>query len=170
MDSLFFHPKVVHIPIALAVLMPLVAGGLALAWWRGWLPWRAWFIGLGLQVALVTTAVVAVRTGEAEEERVEPYVPHSAIERHEEAAMTFVWVSGGVLALMLAAAALGTRRMGLSLAAASTVGTWVVLGFGYRTGEAGGELVYRHGAARAYVREAPATAPPGAHHTEADDD
>ena len=27
MDSLLFHPKLVHIPIALALLMPVVTGG-----------------------------------------------------------------------------------------------------------------------------------------------
>ena len=36
MENLLFHPKVVHIPIALAGLMPLVAGGVLVAWWREW--------------------------------------------------------------------------------------------------------------------------------------
>ena len=35
MEALFFHPKLVHVPIALAVLMPLLSGSLLLAWWRG---------------------------------------------------------------------------------------------------------------------------------------
>jgi hypothetical protein len=74
MDALLFHPKVVHIPMALGVLMPLIAGGLALAWWRSWLPWRAWFVAVGLQVALLVSGVVALRTGEAEEDRVERIV------------------------------------------------------------------------------------------------
>lgn len=37
MDQRFFHPKIVHLPMALAVLIPLIAGGVAIAWWRGWL-------------------------------------------------------------------------------------------------------------------------------------
>jgi hypothetical protein len=36
MDALFLHPKVVHIRMALGVLMPLIVGGLLLAWWRDW--------------------------------------------------------------------------------------------------------------------------------------
>jgi hypothetical protein len=36
-------------------------------------------------------------------------------------------------------------------AAAAFLGTLLVFGLGYRTGEAGGRLVYQHGAARAYV-------------------
>jgi hypothetical protein len=150
MDTLLFHPKVVHIPMALAVLMPLIAGGLVLAWWRGWLPWRGWLVAVGLQAVLLVSGLVALRTGEAEEERVERIVSESLIEAHEEAAEVFVWGSGAVLALMLAAAAFGQKRSGLPIAAVATLGTLVVLGLGYRTGQAGGSLVYEHGAAQAY--------------------
>lgn len=150
MDALLFHPKVVHIPIALGVLMPLISGGLALAWWRNWLPWRSWLVALALQMVLLVSGVVALRTGETEEERVERFVSESLIEAHEEAAEVFVWGSGAVLALMLAAAAFGQKRSGLPIAALATLGTLVVLGLGYRTGQAGGSLVYEHGAAQAY--------------------
>ncbi len=150
MDTLLFHPKVVHIPMALGVLMPLIAFGLALAWWRGWLPWRAWLVAVGLQAVLLVSGVVALRTGEAEEDRVERIVSESLIEAHEEAAEVFVWGSGAVLAMMLAAAAFGQKRSGLPIAAVATLGTLVVLGLGYRTGQAGGSLVYEHGAAQAY--------------------
>ena len=151
MDALLFHPKVVHIPLALGVLMPLIASGLALAWWRGWLPWRAWLVAVGLQAVLLVAGVVALRTGEAEKERVERIVSESLIEAHEEAAEVFVWGSGAVLAMMLAAAAFSQKRSGLPIAAVATVGTLVVLGLGYRTGQAGGSLVYEHGAAQAYT-------------------
>ncbi|MEZ4364083.1 MAG: hypothetical protein R3B48_28175 [Kofleriaceae bacterium] len=150
MDALLFHPKVVHIPMALAVLMPLVAGGLALAWWRSWLPWRGWLVAAALQAILVGSGVVALRTGEAEEERVERVVSESLIETHEEAAEGFVWGSGAVLVMMLLAAALGRKRAGLPLAAVATLGTLAVFGLGYRTGQAGGSLVYEHGAAQVY--------------------
>ena len=150
MDSLLFHPKVVHIPMALGVLMPLIAGGLALAWWRNWLPWRSWLVAVGLQAALLVSGIVALRTGEAEEDRVERVVSESLIEAHEEAAEVFVWGSGAVLAMMLAAAAFSQKRSGMPIAAVATLGTLVVLGLGYRTGQAGGSLVYEHGAAQAY--------------------
>lgn len=151
MDMLLFHPKVVHLPMALAVLMPLIASGLLLAWWRSWLPRRGWFLAIGLQAILLGSGILALRTGEAEEDRVERVVAERFIEEHEEAAEVFVWASGGVLAVMILAAALGARRSGLPLAAAATLGTLLVLGLGYRTGHAGGSLVYQHGAAQAYV-------------------
>lgn len=150
MDALFFHPKVVHVPMALGVLMPLIAGALAFAWWRNWLPWRAWLVAVALQIVLVASGVAALRTGEVEEERVERVVSESLIEAHEEAAEVFVWGSGAVLALMVAAAAFGQKRSGQRIAAIATLGTFVVLGLGYRTGHAGGSLVYEHGAAQAY--------------------
>lgn len=168
MDALLFHPKVVHIPIALGVLMPLVAGGLALAWWRGWLPGRAWRIAVALQALLVVSGIVALRTGGDEEERVERVVPEPLIEAHEEAAEAFVWGSGAVLAVMLAAAALGSRRPGLPLAAAATLGTLVVFQLGYRTGQAGGSLVYGHNAAQVYA--APGAGAPSAAPAARDDD
>ena len=163
MDTLFFHPKVVHVPMALGVLMPLMAVGLLLAWWRNWLPWRAWLVAVALKTILLVSGIVALRTGEAEEDRVERVVAERLIEAHEEAAEVFVWGSGAALAVMLAAAAFGQKRSGLLLAAVATAGTFVVLGLGYRTGQAGGSLVYEHGAAQVYgpsnpgnAREAPA--------------
>jgi hypothetical protein len=86
MDALLFHPKVVHIPMALGVLMPIIAGGLLLAWWRNWLPRRSWFLVIGFQAILFGSGVLALRTGEAEEDRVERVVAERFIEKHEEAA------------------------------------------------------------------------------------
>jgi hypothetical protein len=151
MEALFFHPKLVHVPMALGVLMPLVAGGFLLAWWRNWLPRRGWFVAVALQGILLVSGVLALGSGEAEEERVESFVAERFIDAHEQAAEMFVWASGGVLAVMILAAALGSRRTGLPTAAAAALGTLLVLGLGYRTGQAGGELVYQHGAAQAYA-------------------
>lgn len=159
-DSLLFHPKVVHLPMALAVLMPLVAGGLLLAWWRAWLPRRAWLVAIGLQAALLGSGALSLQSGEREEERVERVVAERLIEAHEDAAQSFVVASGGVLAAMVLAAALGPRRASLPLAAAATLGTLLVLVLGYRTGDAGGRLVYEHGAARAYTESGPTSPEP----------
>lgn len=161
MDPFLFHPKLVHVPMALAVLMPLVSGGLLLAWWRRWLPARAWVLAVALQAVLVGSGILALRSGEAEAERVERVVAERIIEAHEEAAEVFVWASGGVLAVMLLGFALSSRRAGPVAATAATLGTLVVLGLGYRTGQAGGELVYRHGAAQAYLTGTASPSTPG---------
>ena len=53
------HPRLVHLPIALSVLMPLVTSGLLLAWWRGWLPRRAWVVAVVACVVAVLALVAA---------------------------------------------------------------------------------------------------------------
>lgn len=172
MEALPLHPKLVHLPIALAVLMPLLTSGLLLAWWRGWFPQRTWVLVVAAQAALLASGLVSMRTGETDEERVERFVPESAIEAHEEAAEVFVWGSAVVLALTLLPFLLkrpeAARVAGLGVVA----GTVVVLVLGFRVGEAGGELVYRHGAAAAFENGAPAIPPasPGVLRRDHDDD
>lgn len=60
------HPKLVHVPIALAAIMPMLASGLLLAWQQGWLPRRAWTVAL-----LVGGVLAALNTGEVDAEEVE---------------------------------------------------------------------------------------------------
>lgn len=151
MEALLFHPKLVHIPIALAVLMPLVAGALALSWWQGGLPRRVWWIAVALQAVLVVSGIAAILSGEADEERVERVVLERLIEAHEASAQAFVVAGAAVFAVMAVAALLRSNRAALWTAAGSTLGTLLVCLFGYRTGQAGGELVYTHGAAQVYT-------------------
>jgi hypothetical protein len=152
------HPIVVHLPIALAVLMPVISAGILIAWARGALQRRTWVLAIALQALLVGSAIAALRSGEAEEDRVEATVPEAAIEAHEEAAEGFVIAAAVVLVLALGAGLIRRDSAARAVATLATVGTLGVLGLGYRTGKAGGELVYRHGAAAAYT-SAPA---PGA--------
>jgi uncharacterized membrane protein len=145
------HPKIVHLPIALAVLMPLLSLGLLAAWWRGWLPRRAWWIAVFLQGALLAGGLAAARSGEADEERAERVVDEAAIEAHEEAAGIFNVAAAGVLALGLLAGLIRHERSAQALASAAFAGTLAVLLAGFRVGDAGGRLVYEHGAAAAFA-------------------
>jgi uncharacterized membrane protein len=151
---LLFHPKVVHLPIALAMLMPLVTGGVAVAWWRGWLDRRVWVIVVLLQGALAGSGFLAMNAGEAEVERVEEVVPERHIEAHAEAAEAFVWASAIVLGLMVLPFVLSEGRLRTAAMVGAFLGTLLVFGLGYRAGEAGGRLVYEHGAAQPYVEAA----------------
>lgn len=151
MDELLFHPKVVHLPIALGVLMPLIASGVAIAWWRGWLDRRTWVIVVLLQAALVGSGFLAMNTGEEQEERVEEIVAESHIEAHEEAAELFVWASAAVLLLMVLPLVLSEGPLRNAAVTTACIGSVLVLAFGFRAGEAGGQLVYEYGAAQAYV-------------------
>jgi hypothetical protein len=143
------HPAVVHFPIVFSVLLPIAA---LLALWairRGVAPLRAWAFPLVLAAGLTGSAWVALQTGEAEEERVEAFVSEAAIHEHEEAAERFL-LFAGVVTLVAGAGLLG-GAVGSAARIVATAGTVLVLLAGYQVGRAGGELVYEHGAASAYV-------------------
>jgi hypothetical protein len=161
MNGLPLHPAVVHLPVALATLMPLVAAGFAWALWTGRVRARAWMAVVALQALLVAGGLVAMKTGESEEDRVEAVVQESAIHRHEEYAEQFVWAAGA--GLPLAALVLVGRRAPVSnaLAGAFVLATLGVAGMGLRVGHAGGQLVYVHGAASAYTAVAGGTSASG---------
>jgi uncharacterized membrane protein len=159
MTTVPLHPAVVHVPLGLALVLPLVAAGLALALWRGLLPRRSWAVVVLLQLVLVGGAAAALLTGGHEEDRVERVVGKAPIHRHEEAAEDFLWAAVAVLAVAGAVLLLPARAV--PAGALVTVGaTLVVAALALRTGKAGGELVYRFGAAAAYGAGPGAVPPP----------
>jgi uncharacterized membrane protein len=144
------HPALVHFPIVLAMLAPLLA---AIAFWAiqsGRQPGRVWIAIVILQIAVAGSAWLATETGEREEERVERVVAERHIETHEEAAERFLALAA--LGIPLAAAGLLAGRIGMLNRALTIALSLGVLGAAGITGHSGGELVYRHGAATAYVQ------------------
>ena len=143
------HPAVVHLPIALAALIPVLAIlGICLIY-KDFLPPRSWALILLLQAALVGSGWLALETGEREEERVERVVAERHIEAHEEAAERFLLLAG--VALLAASAGLLPRRAGAVARVVATLATLAVLAAAVSVGHSGGELVYKRGAASAYV-------------------
>ena len=154
------HPAIVHFPIVFTVLLPLVA---VFAWWwdrrRRARASGLWWLVVATAAALTLTSWLAVQTGEREEERVEHVVPERALEAHEEAGELFLGFTGATFLLALLGVVRGPvgglARAGLIVAAS------VVLGLGYQVGHSGGELVYRHDAAAAYIGAHAYRAPAG---------
>ena len=143
------HPAVIHLPIALAVLLPLFALGALWMIQRGAKPRTAWGVTTALVAALAASAWVSIETGEEQEERVEDVVSEQSIGTHEDAAQAFLALTLGVLVVSAAGLAGGTvGRAGRALGAA---GTLVLFAAGWRVGHTGGQLVYRDGAASAYA-------------------
>jgi uncharacterized membrane protein len=172
MTSLPLHPAVVHLPLGLALIIPVFTVLFALVLWSQFFrragaaslvpvgevvvvdarrpgP-RAWIAVVALQAVLLGAGLVAMNTGEQDEERVERVVPEAAIERHEEYAQQFVWGSG--LMLALAALVLVFRRppVALWLVTAAALASLLVAALALRVGKAGGELVYAYNAGAAY--------------------
>lgn len=151
MDLMPLHPKLVHLPIALAIIMPFVAGGISAAMRRQWLPERAWVLVVVLQAILPLSGLAAANSGENDVERVASVVPREAIAEHEQAADWFIAAASGVLALSIVAMSIKAAGLRQAMIAATLVGTVFVMFIGQRVGELGGELVYKHNAAKAYI-------------------
>ncbi len=143
------HPALVHFPIVLALLAPLLAAGFFWAIHTGRLPARAWIAVIVLQAVIFGSAWITAEAGEDEEERVEGVIREDPIEEHEEAAEWFIWIAAITLPVTGAgifSGSLGTSARGLALA-----GTLLAALAVARVGHTGGELVYKHGAALAYL-------------------
>lgn len=143
------HPAIVHLPIALAVLLPLLTLGGAVALRAHWLPRRTWSVAVALTGVLVLSSWVALETGESEEDRVERVVAEERIEAHEEAAEVFA--SLGVVLFLVTGAGFMAGRPGDLARGASVLVALAVLISALQLGRLGGELVYKHGAASAYT-------------------
>ena len=147
-----FHPAIVHLPIALAILIP---GFAILGIWlisKDFLPPRSWSLIVLLQALLLGFGWLALETGEDQEDRVERVVAEQHIKSHEEAAERFLLLAG--IGLLVNAAGLLPRRSGSMGRIAGTLVSLVVLAAGVSVGRLGGELVYKHGAANAYIDNA----------------
>jgi uncharacterized membrane protein len=149
--SLPLHPAIVHLPLALAFVVPVLASAVAWASWRERIRPSAWMAIVALQAVLLGAGLVAMSSGEREEDRVERIVPEAALEQHEAYASQFVWATG--LTLVLAGLVVVSRRRAIvrSMMAATVAGSLIVAGAAARTGHAGGRLVYVHNAGAAYA-------------------
>lgn len=155
MGEVPLHPAVVHVPLGLAVVIPLLALWALVGSWRGNGASR-WGVIAFLQVLVVAVGFYAMSLGKQEEEHVERVVPEHAIEEHEEAGERFVW--SGVAALVFSVVTMSTRHRATRwIAVAAVAAAVVTAGLGALTGKLGGELVYVHGAASVHAK-----APPGA--------
>lgn len=146
------HALIVHIPMVITFILPFLIIAFAFMIKKHKMSSKGWLIIIGLQMAVVAGGYISLETGETEEHNVKKIVEKKIIHDHEEAAEIFVGVS--VLALVLSIGVFFLRReiaFPVKLVIALIT---VVAGFlGFKTGELGGELVYKHGAANAYIEK-----------------
>ena len=154
------HPAVVHLPVALAAVAPALAILAAVLIAKGAKPIHGWLPVVLATLLLAASAIAAVETGEDQEERVEAIVPHDPLELHEERGELLRNIA--VLAFLASAFGLLAGRRGWIARGVTGAALAGVLVVAWLTGKSGGELVYRHGAADAYVVPPPGAAPAAA--------
>jgi hypothetical protein len=143
MNPLPLHPAVVHAPLGLALIMPILLAGLVWAIVTGRLPARAWLMGLLLQGVILGAALVALWTGERDEERFERRAGEAQVEAHEQAARAFTFVAGGTFVAAAVGLALRNRPGPFLTTGLGTVAlSLAMLGLGIQAGHRGGLLVH----------------------------
>lgn len=144
------HPIMVHFPIALAFVLPLLALIFSFFIKKGKFESRTWLVIAGLQIFTLVAGYAALQTGESDEEMIEHVTGKPPIHEHEERAEMFV--AGMVAASAVATMAYFVRPTAQVYVQLIAVVLMVLNSFlAYRTGEAGGALVYKFGAANAYM-------------------
>ncbi|MFL5784681.1 MAG: DUF2231 domain-containing protein [Bacteriovoracaceae bacterium] len=144
------HPIVVHFPLAMTFLLPVMVLIFALAMRSGKMSKEMWFVIIGLQVLITATGYLALETGETDEDKVALVTGKEIIHAHENSAeifvgMTVVSLAGGIVAWFLRPEFQERARLGVFLL------TLLPVFFGWKTGHLGGEIVYKHGGSRAHA-------------------
>ena len=148
------HPQIVHLPLALSVLLPLIALVVMVCIHKQKLSFHVWILVAGLQVLTTATGYFAMETGEDEEKVVEKVVGKKNLHDHEERAEMFVAFS--VAASVLAIATLLIKpALQVYLMITTLLLMLGQIGLAWRTGASGGELVYVHQASSAYQVSTP---------------
>src|SRR5262249_52267037 len=120
-NNLLLHPAVVHVPLGLALVMPLLLGAMLWAVLTRRLPVKAWLVAVLLQGVLLGGAAFALRTGEQDEDRVEGRAGESAVEAHERAGQAFTAAAGATFLAAAVALALRNRRGPFLIAGGASV-------------------------------------------------
>lgn len=151
-----FHPAIVHFPIGLALAAPFFIAGGIWAIRRGTSRGKAWGLAFVILALLAVTNFISLQTGEADEHVVEAVVPEWLIDRHEDSGKRFFFITLVVLGIGAVGFVSGT--VGRVAQFLTFAGSIVALVSAWNTGHTGGDLVYRHNAAAAWVERQNPTA------------
>jgi len=151
-SDLPLHPIVVHMPMALVILLPLISIAAFIIYKKSEnISGKKILVTVGVFHLLLTLSTfVALETGEKEEDKVESVVAERFIEHHEHKAEEFMSASSvALVAVFLTAFLLADKFFTPSLVVVLILQAALVF-MGYQVGHSGGELVYVHNAAQVH--------------------
>ncbi len=151
-----FHPSIVHLPIMISLILPFLILSFFYFIKKNKSQFSIWVIVVALQMVTTISGYIALESGEVEEDRVEKMVTKSLIHSHEEAAEIFVGFS--VISLCLGILTLLMKENFKSHFVAITFMISLITGgLAIRAGGLGGDLVYKHGAGKAFYSQSDLT-------------
>lgn len=151
------HPILVHFPVVLAMLLPILVLMAWLTSLRATSGRKAWLAVTLFHALLFASGFAAVQTGEEDEEQVEKVLAtEDPLETHEEKGELLLKVTGA--SLLATALGLAPGLLGLSGRVLGSLASLSILFLAVQAGHTGGKLVYQYGAAAAFV-PAPASQP-----------
>lgn len=153
MFELPLHPAVVHIPIGLAIVLPILTLLFLFLFYKNKLTKISWIFIFILQLFITAGGYVAIETGEDEEDRVEKVVGHDLIEEHEHKAEDFMKISFVTLAVTAIPFFITKAPILGAVFVANIAMQSLSLFYIVQTGEMGGHIVYEHQAPKAYLQE-----------------
>lgn len=155
MEPLPTHPIVVHLPIALAIVLPVLSSAIGYAVWKGNASGGAWAWVLAAHFVLFASAGAATLLGEADARRIQTRMDAAALDTHEGDGKRVLWAAAVAFGLALAGLVLQRRRQRNVAMAATFAAALACAALAIVAGHGGAVLVYRHGAAAAWSEPAP---------------
>jgi len=149
--SLPIHPLVTHLPLGLSVLIPLLILVFMILIKLEKVSPKLWMIVLGFQVLMTVSGYITIETGETEEEIVKEVVGKKNIALHEADGEKFVGATVITLVLSIGSFFIDPKfrfRTHIAVLLASIFSFALAV----NVGRSGAELVYKHGAGEAYLR------------------
>lgn len=149
-----FHTIISHFPIALAFVLPALAIAFALLIKNEKMQAKTWLIIFALNLTTAVTGYVSIKSGVAEEPAMEKLIERKILQTHESVAEVFVGTV--VICTLLSLTAFFIKKEFQFPLQLMSAGLGLVsIYFAYQTAILGGELVYKYGAASAYVQLSP---------------
>ena len=146
------HSALVHVPLGLTVLAPIILTGLFL-YRKAEMAKKTWIFIILTQFIGAESAILAKEYAEQDEHIVESAISEQIIEEDEERAETFTSALIATLAISILAFFIKKENYSFYFFSLTLFFQILVVGLGHQVGSSGGELVYKYGATKTFIEK-----------------